>query len=60
MEMESPLVCLHRLRGWFIAGAAADRGYDQVERGVLRVPALVREVLGSFVLRANLDQLRLL
>jgi hypothetical protein len=40
--------------------AAADRGDDEVELGVLRVPALFDEVFGGLLARADLDELRLL
>lgn len=45
--------------GGFEAGAAADGGDFQVERGVGGEAAGLNEVVRSFVLEANLDQLRL-
>src|SRR4051812_25001919 len=39
-------------------GAAADRRHHQVQRRVLRVAALVHQVLGRFMLRADLHELR--
>src|SRR4051812_14071812 len=40
--------------------AATDRGHDQVERRVLRVAALLDEILRRLLAAANPDELRLL
>ena len=47
--------CLHHPWRGLEAGAAADRGHDEVERGVGWVAALLDQILRRLVLEPNLD-----